>query len=380
MTSARHAVSRGRLAHARKSTETEFETHHGGGCFLTTVGGTLTGRGGHFLIIDDPLKAGEAASPVALRNHIEWFFNTFLSRRNRPKDTPIILSMQRLHMNDLSGMLIGLGWPSLIMPAIAVEDEVFEVGGGAKHYRRKGDLLQPGWDSREELAKTKKADAYIFSAQYQQNPVPAEGVKVKREHLRSYRKHPPLERFRHIYVSCDPAGKSGPKNDYTAITVVGILDRDVYLLDVKRGHWSYLQIKRNMLAMYEKWKATRMLIETTGLGEAVRQEIVGENRYDIFGRQPKLDKPTRMDRLMAIFEGGHFFLPAHADWLAEFSTELLTFPHTDNDDQVDALMLALEDFKEREYSDLAYSGVCLDGCVNYRDNPYSAEQFSNRGV
>ena len=46
----------------RKNTETEFETTARGYRLGTSVGGTLTGRGGNLIIIDDPMKPAEAMS------------------------------------------------------------------------------------------------------------------------------------------------------------------------------------------------------------------------------------------------------------------------------------------------------------------------------
>jgi hypothetical protein len=48
-----------------KDTETEVKTTRRGYRFATSVGGTLTGRGGNFLIIDDPQKPEDAHSELA---------------------------------------------------------------------------------------------------------------------------------------------------------------------------------------------------------------------------------------------------------------------------------------------------------------------------
>jgi len=106
---------------AAKSTEGEFETTRRGYRFTTSVGGTLTGRGGSVLIIDDPIKANDANSVIALEGAIDWFRNTALSRLDNSGESLIIVTMQRLHMNDLSGILIESGWPKLVLPAIATE-------------------------------------------------------------------------------------------------------------------------------------------------------------------------------------------------------------------------------------------------------------------
>jgi hypothetical protein len=80
----------------KKSTETEFETTRRGHRLATSVGGTLTGRGGYILIVDDPTKAHDASSAVALTGADEWFHDTALNRLDSA-DSIAIVTMQRLH-------------------------------------------------------------------------------------------------------------------------------------------------------------------------------------------------------------------------------------------------------------------------------------------
>ena len=58
----------------------DFETTRGGARFSTSIGGTLTGRGGNIVLIDDPHKPEEAASDIKRKAVIEWFRTTLLSR------------------------------------------------------------------------------------------------------------------------------------------------------------------------------------------------------------------------------------------------------------------------------------------------------------
>jgi hypothetical protein len=99
----------------KKSTETEFETAKRGSRFATSVGGTLTGRGGDVLIVDDPTKANDANSQVVLEAANDWFRNTARSRLNDQSKSLVVVTQQRLHADDLSGTLIDRGWPSLVI-------------------------------------------------------------------------------------------------------------------------------------------------------------------------------------------------------------------------------------------------------------------------
>ena len=164
----------------KKVTEKEFETTRRGFRLSTSVGGTLTGRGGAVLIIDDSLKAADATSMVALEGAVDWFRNTALSRLDDQAKSLILITMQRLHVCDLSGTLIEAGWPSLVLPAIATEDHDYVVADGEIYHRPAGELLQPDRDTLDTLEEIQRSvGSQIFAAQYQQNPTPPEGNMIK---------------------------------------------------------------------------------------------------------------------------------------------------------------------------------------------------------
>src|SRR5439155_22577131 len=127
----------------RKTSEGEFETTKRGFRLATSVGGTLTGRGGGVLIIDDPLKANDAGSEVARRGVIDWYRGTAQSRLDNPATSLICIAMQRLHVDDLAGVLIEEHWPSLVLPAIATEPADYATGPDEVYHRPVGELLQP---------------------------------------------------------------------------------------------------------------------------------------------------------------------------------------------------------------------------------------------
>ena len=327
----------------KKSTEHEFETTRRGYRLAASVGGTLTGRGGDVLIIDDPIKANDANSEVALSGATEWFHNTAVSRLDSPQNSLIIVTMQRLHQDDLSGILIERGWPSLAIPAIATEPADYFVGKNETYHRPAGQLLQPDRDSSEAIEELKlQVGSRIFAAQYQQNPTPAEGNMIRSSWLARYEFHPEQQNFRRVIISCDPAGKAGARNDYTAMTVVGIREKRPYLLDVVRGHWTVMQMREQILTLVAKWKSDFVIIEDTSSGMGLVQILKEHSSINVIGRRPDADKETRMARHQGRFEAGRILFPKEALWLADFENELLAFPHGRYDDQVDALMLFLD--------------------------------------
>jgi predicted phage terminase large subunit-like protein len=334
---------------SKKSAEGEFETTRRGYRLATSVGGVLTGRGGDVLIIDDPIKANDANAKVALDAANHWFRNTALSRLDDPAKSLVLVTMQRLHTNDLSGILIESGWPKLALPAIATEEADYLVADEEVYRRPVGQLLQPDRDRTEALEEIRReVGSRIFAAQYQQNPTPPDGNMIKAAWLGRYQTAPQGQKFQRVVLSCDPAGKADARNDYTAITVFGVHEKELHLLHAKRGHWTVLQMRDQITALAAEWGADLVIVEDTSSGMGLLQLLREQSTLSVIGRHPKDDKETRMSRHQGRFEAGRILLPSEAAWLADFETELLAFPNGRYDDQVDALLLFLDWFSENE--------------------------------
>src|SRR5215469_2507438 len=144
-----------------------------------------TKLGGNLIIIDDPLKLGDAMSESVRTRVIEWYRSTLLSRADDKTAARIVLVMQRVHQDDLAGYLQEQGgFEVLNLPAIAQRDETYELGDGRLYTRRKGELLHPEHEPAHVLAELKHQMGPIaFSAQYQQSPIPPGGRIIKRKWL-----------------------------------------------------------------------------------------------------------------------------------------------------------------------------------------------------
>lgn len=338
----KHLFPRTRLS-AKKTSETEFETTKRGSRLATSVGGTLTGRGCDILIVDDPLKAQDAYSEVAQSSCTDWFSGTAMTRLNDPRGSKVIVVMQRLHVDDLAGYLIDRGWRSLVLPAVATRTQRFTLWGGKRYRRLVGDLLQTKRDSRKALDEIKQNHgSHVYASQYQQSPVPVEGNIIKASWLKRYTQPLSRDQYKRVLVVCDPGGNGGPKNDFTAIIVVGMLAGDFHVLDVCRGHWEILQMRDRINECANKWRADQVIVENAASGMGLISILKGAGRFSVLGMNTKDDKVTRLYRQQAKFECGQIVLPTEAPWLAEFEHELMAFPHGRYDDQVDALLLTLD--------------------------------------
>ena len=170
----------------------KWYTTTGGGVYATSSGGQVTGFGagaspedydedgeefetvydeffqgldplkfGGALVIDDPNKADDGDSPVALAK-VNNRFDTTISNRVNSRYTPIINIQQRVHKNDLSGKLIkDGGWTLLKLSAINPET---------------GKALCEAIHTLAELQKIQSTNTVVFDSQYQQDPKEAEGL------------------------------------------------------------------------------------------------------------------------------------------------------------------------------------------------------------
>src|SRR5262245_43619058 len=173
-----------------RDTDREIVTTMRGKRIATSIDGTLTGLGGNLIIIDDPLKLGDAMSEAVRMRVIEWYRSTLLSRPDDKTAARIVLVMQRVHQDDLAGYLQEQGgFEVLNLPAIAQRDETYALGDGRSHTRQRGELLHPEQEPALVLAELKPDMGPIACpAQYQQSPIPPGGTIIKRKWLAPYDK------------------------------------------------------------------------------------------------------------------------------------------------------------------------------------------------
>jgi predicted phage terminase large subunit-like protein len=341
-----------------KDAESEVMTTQRGFRFSTSVGGVLTGRGGDLIIIDDPLKPEDAMSDTVRKRVIEWCGTTLFSRLDDKEHGAIILVMQRLHVDDLAGHFLQQGgWKHLSLPAIAETDEHIEIGPARYHIRRAGELLHPARDSQATLDRIKREmGSAAFSAQYQQAPVPAGGNMIKWDWFGWYEPNLRIQ-FEQIVISWDTAMKATQLSDYSVGTVWGAVVDIYFLLDLVRVRLEYPALKRKVIEVYRQWPTATVLIEEAGSGTSLIQDL-REQKIPIIAIRPQGDKVMRMSAQSAKIEAGAVQLPRNAPFLDDLRSEILAFPYSRHNDQVDSLSQALHYMSQPRHS-VAAVGVPL---------------------
>ncbi len=324
---------------AERAAVHDFQTTKRGGRLATSVGGTLTGRGGGYIIIDDPTKPDEAASDVARQAVIDWFRNTVLSRLDDKSRDVIIVVMQRVHEDDLAGILMqDPSWHVLELPAIAEADVEIPLTMGRTKRRLESEVLSPAREPLEVLEQLwRTMGSYDFAAQYQQRPAPKGGGLVRWEWFRSYAEIPKPQPGDRIVQSWDIANSVSEAADYSVCTTWLYRDGTSYLLDVMRKKLEYPALKNLVLSHALEWEAKTVLIEDKNAGSPLYQELQQVSGINAVARTPVADKETRMYHETPQIESGRVKIPKDASWLAAFRAEICAFPKGKHDDQVDSV-------------------------------------------
>jgi predicted phage terminase large subunit-like protein len=314
----------------------------GGGYVAAGVGGGITGKGAHILVIDDPVKnRDDAESQNARDSAWDWYTSTAYTRLAPGGGVLVILT--RWHDDDLAGRLLkaaadnGEQWEVVNYPARAEVDEEFRQQGEALHRERYDE---------EALARIEKAvGPRDWSALYQQNPVADDGDYFTRDMIQYYDRDEVDEERMRYYCAWDLAIGKNDRNDYTVGIVVGVDEYDqMFVMDMVRGRFDGFELVEQILDLYESWKPSIIGIEKghieMALGPFLEKRVRERGLYEAYFKDLKTgrrDKEARARAIQGRMQQGMVFLPRDEEFTGPLVAELLRFPNGVHDDQVDAL-------------------------------------------
>jgi predicted phage terminase large subunit-like protein len=330
--------------------KTKFSNDRAGFRLCTSVNGTVTGEHADVQVCDDPIKPQEV-SKTSLKNCLEWWNETMSSRLVDFKKSARVIIMQRLHVNDLAGeMLRNGGYEHLCLPMEFEKRFICSTSIGFKDPRTTdGELLWPEKCPNEAVAEIKKSIASErgIAAQLQQHPVPHSGAIFKKEAIRHYDTPP---RTPTTITSWDCTFKE-TGSSYVVGQVWGVsADHESYiLLDQIRARMSFsdtLSAIRKFALKYPYSSAH--LIEEKANGSAIIDMLRDEIPY-LKPVLPEGGKEARAHAVEGIWSAGRILLPDPKNvlWVNDFIQEVLEFPSSINDDQVDAMTQALTWLREK---------------------------------
>jgi predicted phage terminase large subunit-like protein len=364
-----------------QNAKTKFETTATG--FREAVAaGSITGSRGDVVIIDDPHSVEGASSDAMRASTIEWFLEAVPTRLNNPVKSAIVVIMQRLHEEDVSGVIIdkGLGYDHIMLPMRYDPARAVPTLLGLEDPRgEEGELLFPTRFPEEVVDRDERVmGKYAAAGQFQQEPIPRGGGVVKAEwwQLWDRESYPP---FDYIVAALDTAYTTKQENDPSAMTVWGVWSGGDQVAQVTRQitregemmaalERTYTQEHPRVMMMYawqerlelhdlvekvrdtmDRYGVDKLLIENKAAGHSVAQEIrrlYGHEDFAVQLMDPKtLDKLARLYSIQHLFAEGLIYAPDRS-WADMVITQTANFPKAKHDDLVDTLSMALRHLRD----------------------------------
>ena len=323
----------------------KWNTNKGGEYYATGVGGALAGRGGHLIIVDDPLSEQDIKSGTtdSLDTTYEWF-RAGLRTRLMPGGRICILHT-RWHQRDLIGRLIKDG----AMNEDGDQYEVFEFPAILNEHDP--EAMKSLWPEQwpiESLLRTKASmPAWQWNAQYQQNPTAQEAAIIKRDWINWWPdEDPPACDF--IVQSWDTALTTKERSDYSVCQTWGVFNNEedgdkpqVILLNRIKGKWEFPGLKQVAHEQFEYWQPDSVIIEAKASGQPLIDEMRRSGIFvQDFSPGKGQDKIARLNAVSDMFASGCVWVP-ETKWATEVVDEWLAFPSSEHDDEVDTMTLAL---------------------------------------
>lgn len=313
-----------------------WRTKQGGGLYAVGLGGTITGRGAHCLVIDDYLKGREEAESELIRERVWDSFRNDLWTRLAPVHSVVIVAT-RWHLDDLVGRILREAKDNPDFPSFSV-------------------LRFPAWDESDgwlfperfsaEYYKAQRAavGSYAWEALYQGDPQPRGGNLFAVDDIQIVNEFPHNGALWCRGWDLASTSKERYKDDpdYTVGVKLARVNGSLWIDDVCRGQWDALEREKRILDVADRdGGATRVGIESVAgyKDAAVRLKQLLRGKAVVAEERPDKDKVARACVLEPLFESGNVVL-RRAPWNEAFLAEIAAFPRGRHDDQVDAMVVA----------------------------------------
>ena len=316
----------------------KWYTEQGGGLYATAAGGPVTGFGAGVLeqpkdglfygaiIIDDPIKVDDAENERE-RTKVNQRLNTTIKSRRNSRSTPIIIVMQRLHEDDMSGFVqrgeMGEHFHEIIIPAI-----------------KDGKSIWPYKHTLEELLTMKKADSATFMAQYMQDPTPEEGSFFKKEWFKRFRLGE--EPTKLVKFAAGDYAVTPDSGDWTEQGICGFdTQENLWILDWWEGQVTLDKSIDAMMQLYLDHDPMLWAAESGVIRRAMEPFILKEQQrrrafFKLEWVSSSKGKAANAKAFQALCSQGKVYIP-YGSWGDDLITQLLKFTGKDDkrDDKVD---------------------------------------------
>lgn len=315
---------------------------------------SITGKRGDRLIVDDPHSVDGAESEIQRDTATRRFIEGGLNRTNDWATSVIVIVMQRLHEEDLTGVILArdYGFIHLMIPMeyeparacttpLQVPDP--DKKGATKDWTDPrsydGELMDPVRMPLAAVEDTKKSGEYMYAGQYQQRPAPREGGMFKVDKI-DIVDHCPAGGI--TWAGWDLAGSKRKKSPFTVRVLMTRVGGDIYVRHVERRHANPTEVEVMIDEISARDRAevpgVRISVpQDPGFGGKAFKWRVSEilMGYNYVCTPENGDKVTRAEPFAAHVGAERVHL-VRGSWNAVYIEELRNFPGASLKDQVDA--------------------------------------------
>ena len=324
------------------------------------VGGSFTGKGANFIIIDDPIKGREIADSITYRDRLwNFYLSDLYSRLETDLESgrmgQILITQTRWHEDDLSGRLIesmkkdpkAIQWEILSYPALRVDKDdktdPREIGGAL--WEKKYNVEQL---TEIKSALTVDSGPRAWSSLYQQNPVP-DGGGLFKDKMFAYASIPDHDEFDYTFAMADTAYTEKEESDFTVFTVFGVKDDLLNIIDVFREQVASTEVEAKVEAFMKrhlKYGYRGTYIEPKGHGIYLNQRwrikgnmmIPDDDTVKEFYKDRRWDKVERANNAAPHLSYRKIYINMNIPNKEELVSECLNFPKGKHDDFVDTVV------------------------------------------
>lgn len=329
-----------------KNVKTEYENSKSGTVITTSVGGTIIGKHGDLIIIDDPNNPNVSVSRRELDAVNNWHDVVLSTRMTNKKTSVKIIVMQRIGQNDLSEYVLSKTdecWDHICLPA--EEDVNISPEGWRKYYT--DGLLDPLRLGHEALRRMRSSlGAAGYAGQMQQRPTPPEGNIIRGEWLPSETigNFNSMRSGHPIIFFLDTAYTEKTANDPSGIIATCMLGNTLYILNAKKVRMGFPELVRFVQQFtsqngYDHKSTIR--IEPKANGISLIQQLRSSTQLNVTQTpSPTESKEVRLNAIAPTLECGRVKL-VEGMWNRDFIDEVTGFPMMKHDEYVDLLCYAV---------------------------------------
>lgn len=304
------------------------------------------------LIVCDDLENDEIVLNKERREKFRnWFTGALLPCRSEHGIVRIVGTI--LHLDSLLERLLPKEWSkhTVVEPLKSYSKTIGDGSWCSVRYRAHSPdfkhILWPGRWSKEELLKEKnryveQGQAEVYAREYLNYPIDESTAYFRKDDFLPIT-NDDKKKARKYYAAIDFAITKDDKADWTVV-VVGGVDPEGYLYieDIFRMRLDAMEIVDLMISVHNRYSPDMFTVERglieKSIGPFLNRRMVETGQYlNLNPMLPTKDKESRARSLQARMRAGRVKFDKDADWYPQLEMEMLQFPKSRHDDQVDAM-------------------------------------------